>query len=115
MDSSKSCGSGGTSRARTSASRADGTGTTPNDSPPRVIPIRSEVGSRRAWRGRGETSRELSTLTRELVGKQLQMLKEVVPEISRVTVLSNPTVPSNALLLQTAADAPRHLSQRLQM
>ncbi len=43
------------------------------------------------------------------------MLKEVVPEISRVTVLSNPTVPSNALLVKEAEVATRSLKLRLQV
>src|SRR5215510_16164184 len=32
----------------------------------------------------------LSMLTRELVGKYLELLKQVVPEVSRVTVFWNP-------------------------
>jgi len=41
--------------------------------------------------------------------------QEVVPEISRVTVLSNPTVPSNALLVKEAEVATRSLKMRLQV
>ena len=44
----------------------------------------------------------MSMLMPELVGKQLQLLKVAIPGMSRVAVLSNPTVPTNALLLKEA-------------
>jgi putative tryptophan/tyrosine transport system substrate-binding protein len=75
-------------------------------------PLGSGLAASLARPGRNVTG--LSTLTRELVGKQLQMLKEVVPEISRVTVLSNPTAPSNALMVKDAAVAARSLKVQLQ-
>jgi len=39
----------------------------------------------------------------ELVGKQLELLKEVLPADSRVALLGNPTNPANAPLIQHAA------------
>ena len=57
----------------------------------------------------------MSLLSPELVGKQLQLLKEAVPGIARVAVLSNPTVPSNALLLREAEIAARSMNVHLQV
>jgi putative ABC transport system substrate-binding protein len=57
----------------------------------------------------------LSSLAPELVGKQLQLLKEVVPGISRVTVLWNPTVSTQALVLREADVAARSLKVQLQV
>ena len=51
----------------------------------------------------------------ELIGKQLQLLKEAVPGISRVAVLSNPALPSNALVLKEAEVAARSLKVQLQV
>ena len=56
----------------------------------------------------------LSLITPELVGKQLEMLKEVVPKVSRVALLGNPTNPNNASMAQQAKDAARALGVRLQ-
>jgi putative ABC transport system substrate-binding protein len=42
----------------------------------------------------------ISTLAPELSGKQLEILKEVVPQLSRVAVLGNSTNPGNALALR---------------
>jgi len=56
----------------------------------------------------------LSTMAPELVGKQLQMLKEVVPKSSRVAVLWNPANPGNAPQLREAEAAARTLGVRLQ-
>jgi putative tryptophan/tyrosine transport system substrate-binding protein len=50
----------------------------------------------------------LSTLSPELSGKQLELLKEIVPKLSRVAILGNSTEPGNAPTLkemQLAADA----------
>jgi len=57
----------------------------------------------------------LSTLSPELVGKRLQLLKEAVPGISRVAVLSNPTAPPQALELREAEVAARSLKVQLQV
>ena len=42
----------------------------------------------------------LSTLTPEISGKQLEILKEIVPRLSRVAVLGNSTEPGNAQALR---------------
>jgi len=55
----------------------------------------------------------MSMLMPELVGKQLQLLKEAIPGMSRVAVLSNPTVPTNALLLKEAEAAARLMNVQL--
>src|SRR5262245_18628819 len=57
----------------------------------------------------------LSTLAPELVGKRLQLLKEAMPGISRVAVLSNPTIPSQALELREAKVAAGPLKVQLQL
>jgi putative ABC transport system substrate-binding protein len=57
----------------------------------------------------------MSLLTTELVGKQLQLLKEAVPGLSRVAVLWNPTIPLHALLLREAEAAARSLKVQLQV
>jgi len=56
----------------------------------------------------------LSVMTPELVGKQLEMLKEIVPKASRVAVLWNPTNQGNPLQLRAAEGAARTLGMRLQ-
>jgi putative ABC transport system substrate-binding protein len=49
----------------------------------------------------------LSSVAPDLVGKQLQLLKEAVPGISRVAVLSNPNNPLHAVMLKTNAEEAR--------
>jgi putative ABC transport system substrate-binding protein len=56
----------------------------------------------------------LSNLTPALLGKQVQMLQEVVPRLSRVAVLSNPTNPFHVRSLKETAIAVRSLGARLQ-
>ena len=55
----------------------------------------------------------LSQATPELRGKQLELLKEAVPRLSSVAVLSNPTLPSLALELKELEVAARALKVRL--
>jgi len=50
----------------------------------------------------------------EVVGKQLQILKEAIPRASRVAVLSNPADPGWATQLREVRAAARSLSIRLQ-
>src|SRR5215467_2518828 len=57
----------------------------------------------------------MSTLSPELIGKRLQLLKEAIPGISRVAVLSNPTIPSQALELKEAKVAAGLLKVQLQL
>ena len=56
----------------------------------------------------------LSMLSPDLLGKQLQLLKEAVPKLSRVAVLSHPTNPQHARSVREAEVAARSLKLRLQ-
>ena len=56
----------------------------------------------------------LSNMAPELVGKQLEMLKEVVPKVSRLALLWNPANAGNAPQLREAEVAARALGVRLQ-
>jgi ABC-type uncharacterized transport system substrate-binding protein len=76
-------------------------------------PVGSGLVASLARPGRNVTG--LSTLAPELVGKRLQLLKEAVPGISRVAVLSNPAIPSQALELREAEIAARSLKVQLQV
>src|SRR5262249_11690558 len=55
-----------------------------------------------------------SLIAPELVGKQLELLKEVVPTVSRVAVLWNPLNTGTAPQLREAEVAARALQMRLQ-
>lgn len=52
----------------------------------------------------------LATLQGELTGKRLQLLKEILPSLKSVAILSNPDNSANALLLQEARQAAGKLS-----
>jgi ABC-type uncharacterized transport system substrate-binding protein len=54
-----------------------------------------------------------SIISDQLVGKELELLREVVPKISRVAVLWNPANPGNALQLRSAEAAAPGLGVRL--
>jgi len=56
----------------------------------------------------------LSLMAPELVGKQLELLKEVVPTLSRVAVLGNPANPGNVFMLGHVETAARAVGIRLQ-
>ena len=55
----------------------------------------------------------LSILNPELIGKQLQILAEALPRLSRVAVLSNPTTSTHRIYLNHAEVAARSLNVRL--
>jgi len=57
----------------------------------------------------------LSLLSPELAGKQLELLKETVPKVSRVAVLWNPANPVHTLILRQAEVAARSLRLQLQI
>jgi putative ABC transport system substrate-binding protein len=57
----------------------------------------------------------LALLTVELVRKQLQLLTEAVPKVSRVAVLTNPSNPGAALQVRDAKTAALSLGLELQM
>lgn len=50
----------------------------------------------------------------EIVGKHLELLKEAVPKVSRVAVLSNPVIPLNAAILRETQAAAQALGVALQ-
>jgi putative ABC transport system substrate-binding protein len=56
-----------------------------------------------------------SLMAPELIGKQLQILKEIVPTVTRVAVLGNPSNAGNAPQVRHAQDAARALGVRLQL
>jgi len=56
----------------------------------------------------------LAIISHELVGKELELLREVVPKVSRVAVLWNPTNPGNTPQLRAAEASARTLGVRLQ-
>jgi putative ABC transport system substrate-binding protein len=56
----------------------------------------------------------LTAFSSELNGKRLELLKEVVPRVSRVALLLNPTVPGSALDLKETGLAARSLGLRIQ-
>jgi putative ABC transport system substrate-binding protein len=57
----------------------------------------------------------LSQMVPELVGKQLEVLKEVAPKISRVAILSNPANPAHAFAIRDVKVAARSLGVQLQL
>jgi putative ABC transport system substrate-binding protein len=57
----------------------------------------------------------LATISAEVVGKQLELLKRVAPKVSRVAVLQNPSNPGHALMLPQAEGAARALGVQLQV
>ena len=56
----------------------------------------------------------LSTLSPELSGKRLELLKEIIPKLSRVAVLGTSTTPSNAQSLRETELAAGALAVKLQ-
>jgi putative tryptophan/tyrosine transport system substrate-binding protein len=56
----------------------------------------------------------LSLMAPEIIGKQMQLLKELIPKVSRIAVLWNPANPSGAPQLQEAEVAARALKVQLQ-
>src|SRR5712691_7146508 len=57
----------------------------------------------------------LSLLGPELVGKQLEFLKDVLPTVSRVAVLWNPANPAQALMVREADVAAQRLGVQLHL
>ena len=57
----------------------------------------------------------LTALGQELSGKRLEVLKEVVPKVSRVAVLSNPTNPDSELSLKGMEVAARALGVHIRL
>jgi putative tryptophan/tyrosine transport system substrate-binding protein len=57
----------------------------------------------------------LSSMATELVGKQLEILKEVVPKVSRVALLGNPAQPAHTPQVRQAQGTARALGVGLQL
>jgi len=57
----------------------------------------------------------LATISPELVGKQLEMLKGVAPKVTRVAVLQNPSTGLHPVALRRAEGAARALGVQLQI
>ncbi len=100
----------GTTPAPEAAQRA--TSTIPVVMASHPDPVGSGLAVSLAKPGKNVTG--LSSLSPELVSKQLQLLKEVVPAISRAAVLWNPTAPVQRLNLKEAKVAARSLGIQLQ-
>jgi len=56
----------------------------------------------------------LTIIAPDLAGKQFQLLKEVIPKLSRVALLTNPANPASAPFVREAEAAARALGVRLQ-
>jgi ABC-type uncharacterized transport system substrate-binding protein len=63
----------------------------------------------------GKNITGMSVSSPDLVGKQLQLLREAVPGVSRVALLSNLAIPSNALAVKEAQVAARSFKVHLQV
>ena len=57
----------------------------------------------------------ITVMASDIVGKQLELLKQAVPEVSRVALLSNPANPGSVPQLREAEAAARVLGVRLQV
>jgi putative ABC transport system substrate-binding protein len=57
----------------------------------------------------------LTLFTSEMVGKQLELLKAMVPRVRRVAMLWNPANPSGRAIVDQAGDAARTLGLQLQV
>ena len=57
----------------------------------------------------------LSSVTPDIVGKQVQVLKEAVPTLANLIFVSNPGVPAGALALKEAEKAAQSIGARLRV
>jgi putative ABC transport system substrate-binding protein len=56
----------------------------------------------------------LSLMSRDLSGKRLQLLKEMVPRVTRIAILTNPGNPGHAVFWQETQEAAQKLGVQLQ-
>jgi putative ABC transport system substrate-binding protein len=75
-------------------------------------PVRSGLVASLARPGGNLTG--VSLMTPDISGKRLQLLKEVLPKVSRVAVLTNPGTQSHALFWQETQQAAQKLGVQLQ-
>ena len=74
-------------------------------------PVAQGLVASLAWPGGNITG--LANLAQEVVGKQLELLKEVAPKVSRVAVLQNPSNHAHPFVLRQAEGAARALGVQL--
>ena len=72
------------------------------------------MGSSPAWRDLAETSLDCQAFAPELSGKRLELLKEIVPKLSRVAVFGTSTNPGNAQALKEMELAAEAFGVQLQ-
>ena len=79
-----------------------------------TIPIVMRAPDRPRWAGLVESLARpggnvtgFSTLSRELGGKRLELLKETVPKLARVAVLDDPAIPGNVLISEIGSPVQR--------
>jgi putative ABC transport system substrate-binding protein len=77
-----------------------------------IDPVGSGLVASRARPGGNVTG--ITMMAPDLVGKQLELLKEAIPKLSRVALLWNPDNPGSAPQLRQAEVAARALAVRLQ-
>ena len=80
----------------------------------RLITTLLETASSPALRARAGTLLACPRLAPEISGKQLELLKEIVPRLSRVAVLGTSTTPGNAQVLREMELAAGALKVQLQ-
>jgi putative ABC transport system substrate-binding protein len=90
----------------------EATGTIPIIMTNVVDPLRTGLVTSLGRPGRNITG--LSLMAPEVIGKQMQLLKELIPRLSRVAVLWNPTNASNAPQLREAEKAAKLLTLHFQ-
>jgi putative ABC transport system substrate-binding protein len=99
--------------AHTPSAAKDATSTTPIVMTNNGNPVAGGLVASLARPGGNVTG--MSTLTLDLVGKQLQLLSKIVPRLSRVAVLSNPGNPNHLAFVQQAEVAAPGLKLRVQI
>src|SRR5882724_8406453 len=98
----------------TAAAAKNATGTIPIV----MIAVRDPVGTgliASLARPRGNVTGLSDSAGLEIVGKQLELLKETVPKIRRVAILSNPANLYHPLAIRELNAAPRSLGMQLQL
>ena len=77
-----------------------------------IDPVRAGLVASLAWPGGNITG--LTTLAPDLSAKRVQLLKEMIPRLSRLAVLWNSANPANAAAWRETQEAARALGVQLQ-
>jgi len=77
-----------------------------------IDPVRAGLVASLAWLGGNITG--LTTLAPDLSAKRVQLLKEMMPRLSRLAVLWNSANPANAAAWRETQEAARALGVQLQ-